>query len=910
MLSDIPQEFNKFTRNCQHLRRILKETHRALDEIVAANIFAVDVIRERFFQPSVAGRLNHILNCHPALLLLGQNCNAKAVLINALFGEELFPYNEESWRWVRISCGNKSRSSVVLNLNFKEIEVAQTAEKTWLVVPVEDLRRPESEKISQENVTMLEVYISHPLLQNNVQLIVPPDQDCLDKKAFKKMLEDDLRAVLPIVLFAVGGEALSPQHIEELRELKELYPELPVYFICTTGCVAAPGKMCPQDGEISELPSLGKNLNDGKSQGAIVTSSCYGSNTDRNLLALIHQLASLGYLHLEESEECRVSTKPPNNNFPVGNVFLDDLKNLDQVVTFVHGCLQSYLIQAANLLNEVQSHCLRQFILSAFDMAREIQITPRRIQYAQDKEMELYKNLISIAGEKQEEIRHIIESTLQQMKSGLVERAADYNYHGVILSENEEVQSPQDVRVATSEIHYLVLSRLSSAVASQLMESVDCLRETYVGTLQRCLESLEKNCYEQEGNLLASDAFKQILSAAYSVELTTSSSSSLLHSFMERLRKLLHTFQLPWTSPRRLDALWRRRVATEMLESLSASRLARSISTQFRERVKSSHEAFQAALRVLENHYSGHLERTEEQRVAIRKYHAPKLARLALDSTSMCDVIQHGVPILGKEIGRGHYGVVFSCESWGGTGPCAVKSVVPPDEKHWNDLAMEFYYTRTIAEHRHIVRLRGSVIDSSYGGGCTPSVLLVMDRLSRDLYCGLQSGLEWLVRLQIAIDVVEGIRYLHSQGLVHRDIKLKNVLLDSENNAKLTDLGFCIPEAMMSGSIVGTPAHMAPELLSGHYDSSVDVYAFGILFWYICAGHVRLPYAFEQFRNKEQLWTSVRRGIRPERLPYFDEDCWQLMHSCWAAEPTKRPLLGYVLLQLEAIKERSISFSL
>jgi len=97
--------------------------------------------------------------------------------------------------------------------------------------------------------------------------------------------------------------------------------------------------------------------------------------------------------------------------------------------------------------------------------------------------------------------------------------------------------------------------------------------------------------------------------------------------------------------------------------------------------------------------------------------------------------------------------------------------------------------------------------------------------------------------------------------LIQKSLRCAFLLqLDYDNRAKLTDLGFCIPEAMMSGSIVGTPVHMAPELLSGHYDSSVDVYAFGILFWYICAGHVKLPLTFEQFQNKEQLWTGVKKG--------------------------------------------------
>jgi serine/threonine protein kinase len=68
------------------------------------------------------------------------------------------------------------------------------------------------------------------------------------------------------------------------------------------------------------------------------------------------------------------------------------------------------------------------------------------------------------------------------------------------------------------------------------------------------------------------------------------------------------------------------------------------------------------------------------------------------------------------------------------------------------------------------------------------------------------------------------------------------------------------------GSVVGTPIHMPPEIFVANYDQGVDIYAFGILLWYLLRNSAALPKNFNACVDKEMLWREVRKGIRPERI--------------------------------------------
>ena len=115
-------------------------------------------------------------------------------------------------------------------------------------------------------------------------------------------------------------------------------------------------------------------------------------------------------------------------------------------------------------------------------------------------------------------------------------------------------------------------------------------------------------------------------------------------SYTTQQRAVLIIFLLNLQNKRRsweLLAAWDCAAMASLL--LCGSRLANSICAQIKDSVRRSHAIFETSLMRLEAHHNGRLKETEKQRLSVRKEYAPRIARLALESRSLRDLILYGL---------------------------------------------------------------------------------------------------------------------------------------------------------------------------------------------------------------------------------------------------------------------------
>eukprot|EP00884_Botryococcus_braunii_P009492 jgi/Botrbrau1/18544/Bobra.0824s0002.1 len=193
--------------------------------------------------------------------------------------------------------------------------------------------------------------------------------------------------------------------------------------------------------------------------------------------------------------------------------------------------------------------------------------------------------------------------------------------------------------------------------------------------------------------------------------------------------------------------------------------------------------------------------------------------------------------------------------------------------------------------HPNIVKFIGMSFSNS-------DVFLVMECMDGGDLCQAIHGdeqLRWSVRgMRIAYDTAASLAHLHSQNIVHLDVKTPNILLTGDGTAKLGDVGLATWLSSLNThrsmkDCWGTLPYMAPEVLvSSRASFSSDIYSYGVVLWELITGE------------------APRRGcLRPCRVP---EECSQevadLVNRCWSPKKEERPTATDLMRFMETELQR------
>ncbi|MEU6481400.1 serine/threonine-protein kinase [Streptomyces sp. NPDC047017] len=242
-------------------------------------------------------------------------------------------------------------------------------------------------------------------------------------------------------------------------------------------------------------------------------------------------------------------------------------------------------------------------------------------------------------------------------------------------------------------------------------------------------------------------------------------------------------------------------------------------------------------------------------------------------------------------LGRGSAGTVWLGE--GPDGPVAIK-LLREDLASDQELVGRFVQERTALlglEHPHVVSVRDLVVDGN-------DLALVMDLVrGTDLRTRLERERRLSPEAAVAVvaDVADGLAAAHAAGVVHRDVKPENVLLDMQgplgpggaHPALLTDFGVAklidSPKRTRATKIIGTPDYLAPEIVEGLPPrAAVDIYALATVLYELLAGFT----PFGGGHPGAVLRRHVTETVVP--LPGIPDELWQLLVQCLAKGPASR----------------------
>ena len=241
-----------------------------------------------------------------------------------------------------------------------------------------------------------------------------------------------------------------------------------------------------------------------------------------------------------------------------------------------------------------------------------------------------------------------------------------------------------------------------------------------------------------------------------------------------------------------------------------------------------------------------------------------------------------------KQLGKGSYGTVYVVRSKLDKNTYVMKKMELNHlkESQQRECYREVSILRKVS-HPHIIKYYSSFLENE-------SLCIIMEYAELgDLYTLIkhykrhQKFFEEIILWRIAFEVLNGLEYLHSNNIIHRDIKCLNLFLSKDHHVKIGDLGVSTITSLggMHCTRVGTPLYLSPELVKQvPYDYKTDIWSFGCSLYHLAS--LDPPFTGN---NLIVLGNNIVKG-RPKELPgFYSNELKDFIGKMLTKKPEKRP---------------------
>lgn len=241
-----------------------------------------------------------------------------------------------------------------------------------------------------------------------------------------------------------------------------------------------------------------------------------------------------------------------------------------------------------------------------------------------------------------------------------------------------------------------------------------------------------------------------------------------------------------------------------------------------------------------------------------------------------------------SEAGHGNMGYVYKARDRETGETVALKLIKPEiasDQGMTERFKNELLFARKIT-HKNVCR----VYEFNRIGGIAYTSMEFVEGESLRSVLSRFGGLPVRKGIDLALQICSGLKEAHAQGIIHRDLKPENVMIDGQGNVKIMDFGIARSmerDTRLTGTMIGTPAYMAPEQVSGKpVDYRTDIYALGLVLYEVFTGS-------EAFRADTPMAVALKQMQEAPRPPH-DIDPTIPVHierailKCLEKDPAKR----------------------